>query len=202
MLGGSADVKVQTFNPSQQPPFNFQSGTLVPFALSFGEAKHNNGPDVAQVDVAWKVEKTAGEPFVGFRWAAQPGDVCTLNGTFKPCGEGDTPGQPSVSGDNCFDGIDNDDNGTADLFGTGPTAPDPNLPFDPQCAHFINDLHFTIELPVSSVVNLDRELSIQCNSPGTFQFRAENLEEVLPPWVDPEPANNNEEFNGQASCQP
>ena len=48
---------------------------------------------------------------------------------------------PSGSAGSCEDGIDNNGDGKADTSGTGPTAPDPNLPPDPDCGNGPSPAH-------------------------------------------------------------
>ena len=209
----TADIKVVSFGSDEGPPYLIGSGVgpvngWWPDYFTFDEVKHNNGPDPAEVEVWWFVEDleliAGAQPngdltsvFTSFRWHAQPGDICTAKSLplfsdssfdFVPCGEGDVAGVPSINGDDCLDGIDNDGDDLIDFD-------------DPDCQFDIDDLHFTVDLAVSSSFDLSRGLSVYCSGNGEFTFQT--LNEQFPiDAEDPNLSNNDQAGEVTAECLP
>lgn len=188
----AGDIKVLSFAPLQTPPYQYAIN-FVPRAISFGEAKHNNGPDPLTAEVYWGIQLQPTATEVKFRWAAEAGDLCFVGLTPTPCGEGDVAGQPSLAGETCFDGINNDGDGTTDFA-------------DPDChanTGFIDRLEFFLDLDVSvAVSDLRRDLSVQCNTAGPFTLIIINQEEPAPPAADPDMSNNDQQTEIDADCGP
>ena len=207
----TADIKVVSFGPVEDPPYSIGSdfgpvNGWWPDYFTFDEVKHNNGPDPAEVDVWWFVEDAepvgGAQPngvngvFTSFRWHAQPGDICTRlslpvfssGPNFVPCGEGDVAGVPSINGDDCLDGQDNDGDTLVDFA-------------DPDCLFDIDDLHFTIELDVSNSMDLSRSLSVFCSGDGEFTFQTLNEQRPIDA-EDPNLSNNEQAGEFTVECLP
>jgi len=54
----------------------------------------------------------------------------------------------------------------------------------------IDDLHFQVDLPVSSPVLLNRDIQFDCMEKGVFVLTLWNQEYPVEPYVDPDPSNN------------
>jgi hypothetical protein len=203
-----ADIKVLTFQSVPEGPFTFDVSTYN--VINLFEDKHNNGPLDAWVDVDWYMDLIEdrdgdGIPDINVRWHALPGDLCTYQGMPVACGEGDGPGTggsgdgfPSLTGDNCQDGIDNDGDNTCDVNGC-PAFP--NSP-DPDCGD-VDDIHFQIFLPASVADVVERELKLHCKPRSDTEPYTISLYNVEWPTEveDPEPGNNFAQLDIEVTCQ-
>jgi hypothetical protein len=205
-----ADIKVLTFYSDPEGPFTFDVSTYN--VINLIEDKHNNGPLDADVDVWWSIDLIEdrdgdGIPDINVRWEADPdaGDICTYQGAFVACGEGDGPGTggsgdgfPSLTGDNCEDDIDNDGDTTCDVNGC--TAY-PNSP-DPDCGD-IDDIHITISLPVSIGDVVSRPLKMHCKPRSDTEPYTLTLynDEWPVEMEDPDPDNNSQQLDIDVTCQ-
>jgi hypothetical protein len=191
-----ADIKVLTFYSEPEPPFEFVVSENN--VINLIEDKHNNGPEDALVDVSWTVDPIPdldgdGSPDINVRWEALMGDRCTSGGLPVACGEGDGlgtggsgDGYPSLTGDNCQDGIDNDQDGLYDFD-------------DPDCQWELDDIHFQIWLPVSAATQINRGLKMHCAVAGDYTVTLNNDE--LPVDVeDPDPSNNSRTLDLPITC--
>jgi hypothetical protein len=181
-----ADIKVLTFYSEPEPPFEFVVSENN--VINLVEDKHNNGPQDAWSDVSWWIDPVPdldgdGIPDINVRWEAIPGDLCTQAGAAVACGEGDGPGTggsgdgyPSLTGDNCQDGIDNDGDQLVDFA-------------DPDCLWELDDVHFQVWLPVSVPTQVNRSLKLHCKVPGDYTLTLSNYEWPVE-MEDPEPSNN------------
>ena len=201
-----ADIKVLTFSSEPEPPFEFTVSENN--VINLVEDKHNNGPQNAWVDVSWTVDPIPdlnhdGIPDINVRWEALVGDRCTSGGLPVPCGEGDSggsgQGNPSLTGDNCQDDIDND--GDAGLPGGGcdidgcPGIPTP----DPECLWELDDIHFQIWLPVSATPEVNRSLKLHCAVPGDYTVTLNN-DEMPVEMEDPDLTNNSRTLDLPITC--
>ncbi|MFQ5472534.1 MAG: hypothetical protein ACE5FA_06590, partial [Dehalococcoidia bacterium] len=72
---------------------------------------------------------------------------------------------------------------------------------DPDCQFDIDDLHFTIDLDVSTSVDLSRDLSLYCFGSGEFTIVA--LNEQMPiDAEDPNLLNNEQPAEVTIQCLP
>jgi len=191
-----ADIKVLTFYSEPEPPFEFVVSENN--VINLVEDKHNNGPEPAWVDVSWTVDPIPdlnhdGIPDINVRWEAVVGDRCTSGGQPVACGEGDGPGtggsadgNPSLTGDNCQDGMDNDNDQLTDFA-------------DPDCLWELDDLHFQIWMAVSTSTAVNRDLKMHCKVPGDYTVTLRNNE--MPVEVeDPDPSNNSRTLDLPITC--
>ncbi|UCH87610.1 MAG: hypothetical protein JSU97_04300, partial [Dehalococcoidia bacterium] len=210
----NADIKVLSFFSDPPGPFQFVPSTYN--VINLIEDKHNNGPQDAWSSVWWYMDAIEdrdldGIPDINVRWEAQIGDLCTYLGGPVPCGEGDGPGSggsgdgnPSLTGDNCQDDIDNDGDGTCDI--TGCTA-HPGMP-DPDCQVDIGEIQFAVWLPVSSPELVERPLKLHCKveDPLPYTLTLHNEEFPFNPddpdefWVDPNLDNNWQHLDLDVTC--
>ena len=204
-----ADIKVLTFYSDPPGPFTFDVSTYN--VINLIEDKHNNGPLDALVDVSWTMDPIEdrdgdGIPDINVRWEAEINDICTYQGAFVPCGEGDGvgtggsgDGNPSLTGDNCQDDADNDGDGTCDINGC--TAY-PGMG-DPDCQVDIDDIHFQIFLPQSVETPVNRELKMHCKPRSDpYPYTLTLYNEEWPVEVeDPFPENNFQVLDIDVTCQ-
>jgi hypothetical protein len=217
--GYGADIKVLTFYSDPPGPFTFDVSTYN--TIDLFEDKHNNGPLDALVDVWWSIdpiEDRDGDlvPDINVRWEAELGDLCTYQGLPVACGEGDglgmggsTDGLPSLTGDNCQDGEDNDGDQTCDITGCVDPTQGP-LPPDPDCQVDIDDIEFYVDLPVSAQTVVQRALKLHCKprsdtEPYTLTLYNEewpvNPDEPHEFWKDPDPESNFQQLDIDVTCQ-
>jgi len=188
-----ADIKVLTFYSEPEPPFEFTVSENN--VINLVEDKHNNGPQNAWVDVSWTVDPVEdrnqdGIPDINVRWEALVGDRCTSGGLPVACGEGDSggsgQGNPSLTGDNCQDGVDNDNDQLTDFA-------------DPDCLWELDDIHFQIWLPVSATPEVNRSLKMHCKVPGDYTVTLNNDEWPVE-MEDPDPSNNSRTLDLPITC--
>ena len=117
-----------------------------------------------------------------------PDLIASSGSNVVPCGEGDVVGVPSLNGDNCLDGQDNDGDALVDFA-------------DPDCQFDVDDLHFTIDLAVSSSVDLSRDLSVYCFGDGEFTFQILNEQSPIDA-EDPNRSNNEQAGELTVACEP
>jgi hypothetical protein len=184
----NGDVEIIRFVPDLAQPIQ----TIVSTWRHIGirEYKHNWGPQDVTAEVDWYIDPPP-DPNLNVRWVAQPGDLCTgPSGAppfyYVPCGEGGVAGvpwdpdslqdPPDPGVDSCQDGKDNDGDGLTDSF-------------DPDCVD-IDDLHFSVFLPVSSELPVYRELKVHANVAGSYDLTLWNYEYPEEGTWDPNPDNN------------
>jgi len=186
----NGDVEVVDFWTDMAQPIQTIVSTWTHILVR--ETKHDWGPQDVTAMAYWSINPEA-DPNLNVRWVAQPGDLCTYQGAYVPCGEGGTagvpwepaslPNPPPPGVDSCQDGIDNDQNGSYDDPVTNPAGP------DPACV-WIDDLEFSVSLAVSSELEVDRELKVHANVAGSYDLTLWNYEYPEEGTWDPNPENN------------